>query len=421
MRKKSPGDGWGRGGGGRESQYPRPNIQWEIEGGVGPAVTPYLLQQAFSFKGWFGYAAEEGGVAEWLEAGEVEELSALKVAEIFSAEGVEVAVKKLNSMRLAIGAAGGTNGLSFGVSGGADDACAKESGGGLGFGGEDEQGVGEVAKVTMEDRVENLEGLGEFPGADIVAGAIEGTGKGVGAGSENVKVEIFDGVGAQAAHVVAGIVNKGLADDQASAGCQGARGAREERSAGFRGELVEDVVEENDVELFGIGGEFFEGRGICAEGDFGPAGAAERGKLIMKTAQGGAGVIPSGESDGARAEVIEKSPRSGAGACAEVEDAQGDWAFGKGGEFRENVGKAGIGLGSKEEGIGGAGARIAKIGRGSGGCIGGAGCGEAIREANDVGQHSMQNVAGGGGVGFGAGNGQPVGFEFGWVINVHGR
>ena len=48
----------------------------------------------------------------------------------------------------------------------------------------------------MEDGIKDLEGLGEFPRADIVAGAIEGAGEGVGAGGENVEMEIFDGVGA---------------------------------------------------------------------------------------------------------------------------------------------------------------------------------------------------------------------------------
>ena len=199
-------------------------------------------------------------------------------------------------------------------------------------------------------------------------------------------------------------MNKGLANDEASAGCQGTGGAGEEGAAGFGGEFVEDVVEENDVELFGISGEFGEGRWIRAEGDFGPAGAAERSELIVKATQGGAGVIPRGEGDRTRAEVIEKGPRSGAGARAEVKNAQGNWGFGEGGEFGENVRKAGIGLGRKKEGIGGAGSGIAKVGGRSGGGIGGAGRSETVGEAYNVGEHPVQNVTGGGGVGFGAGD-----------------
>ena len=73
-----------------------------------------------------------------MDGGKIQELAAFEVAKVFSAEGVEIAVKKLDAMSLSIRAAGGADGLSFGVSGGADDARAKKSGGRLGFGGEDE-------------------------------------------------------------------------------------------------------------------------------------------------------------------------------------------------------------------------------------------------------------------------------------------
>ena len=85
-----------------------------------------------------GSGAEKGGVAEGFKGCEIQELAAFEVAEFFAAEGVEVAMEKLDVMNLAIGAAGGTDGLSFGVGGGADDTCAKKSGGRLSFGGEDE-------------------------------------------------------------------------------------------------------------------------------------------------------------------------------------------------------------------------------------------------------------------------------------------
>ena len=81
-------------------------------------------------------AAEEGGVAEGLNGSEIQELSAFEVAQFLAAEGVEVAVKKLDAVDMAIGAAGRADGLALGVGGGADDARAKKRGGrSLGFGG----------------------------------------------------------------------------------------------------------------------------------------------------------------------------------------------------------------------------------------------------------------------------------------------
>ena len=92
-------------------------------------------------------------------------------------------------------------------------------------------------------------------------------------------------------------------------------------------------------------------------------------------------------------------------------DAQGLRGFGEGGEFGEDVGEAGISLGREEKGVGGAGARVAEV-RSGGGRVDGAGAGEAVGEADDVGQHAAEDVADGGGAGFGLGDLKPVGFEF---------
>ena len=258
-----------------------------------------------------GGGAEKGGIAEGSEAGEAQDLSAFEVAEVLAAGGVEVAMEELEPVDLAIGAAGGADGVPLGVGRGSDDACAEDVAGGRGVGGEDEEGVGEVPQVAVQDGIDDLEGLRELPGADIVARAVEGAGEGMGTGREKVQAQIFDGVGAQAAHIVAGIVPEGFAEDQASVGGEGARGAGKEGAPGFGGKFVEDVVEEDDVEFFGGGGEFAERGGGRAEGGVGPAGAAEGGEEIVEAAEGGAGVVPGGEGDGAGAEVVDSALGTG--------------------------------------------------------------------------------------------------------------
>ena len=333
-------------------------------------------------------------------------------------------MEQLEAADESVGAAGGANGLALGVGGGADDARAEGFGGGGGVGGEHEEGVGEMAQVAIQDGVQDLEGLRELPSADVVAGAFERAGEGVGAGGEDVQMQILEGVGAQAAHVIAGVVHERLAENQAAAGGEGARGAGEQGAAGFGGQFVEDVVDENDVEFFGVGGEIGEGIGIGAEGGAGPADAAEFGKQIVEAAQGGPGMVADGKGDGTGAEVVEEGPGGGAGARAEVEDAQGLRSFGEGGQFGEDERKAGVGLGGEEERVGGAGTGVAQV-RGGGGAgggrgFGGAGGGEAVGEADDVRPHPVEHVADRGGAGFGLGDLQPVGFEFDGIGGGHG-
>jgi len=334
------------------------------------------------------------------------------MAELFAAGGIEVAVEELEAVGLSIGTACGAKRLAFGVGGGADDAGAKRSGGGKGGGAEDEEGVGEVAEIAVEGGIQDLERLGEFPGADVVAGAVEGAGEGVGAGGEDVEAEVGEGEGAQVAHVVAGIVDERFADDEASVGGEGAGGAGEEGAPEVGRKLIEDVMEEDDIEFSGGDGELLEGGGIGAEDGVGPAGLAERGEAVVEAAEGGAGAVADGEGDGAPAQVVEEGPRGGAGAAAEVENAQGLAGFGEGREFGEDKGEAGIGLGGEETRVGGAGAGIAAMVRGGG--IG-AGDGEAVGEASDVRHHAMEDIADGSAVGFGLGDLEPVCFEFSGV------
>ena len=103
----------------------------------------------------------------------------------------------------------------------------------------------------MERGVENLEGLGWFPGADIVARAVKRADEGMGTGGQDVQAEIVDGVGAQLAHVVADIVAEGFAENESPPGVEGAGGAGKKQASRRSGELVEDIVEENHIEFFG--------------------------------------------------------------------------------------------------------------------------------------------------------------------------
>lgn len=231
-------------------------------------------------------------------------------------------MEELEALNFSIRAASGEDGLALGVRGGAHHPDVEGVGGGGGRRGEDEEGKGEMVQIAMEGSIENLEGLGGFPSAHIVAGASEGAGEGVRARSEEVEVEVVQGIGAQVAHVVACLVSEGLAEDEASAWIEGAGGAGEQESPVRGGEFVEDVMEEDDVEFFGGGGKFFEWCGVGAEGGFGPAGGAEIGEEVVQAPEGGARVVAGGKSDGAfSAEVVEKCPSGGACAATEVEDA----------------------------------------------------------------------------------------------------
>ena len=236
----------------------------------------------------------------------------------------------------------------------------------------------------------------------------------VGAGGEDVQPEVGEGVGAQVAHEVAFVADEGFAEDEAAVGGEGAGGAGKKRTARIGQKFIENVVEEDDVVFVRAGCEFSEGRAVRAEEGFGPARVAEAGKQIVQATERGAGAVPGGERDGAAAEVVEEGPRRGAGAGAEVEDAQGVGGFGEGREFGEDMGDTGMGLGREEQRVGGAGAGIAEIRRGVG-VFGGARDSEAVGEADDVGEHAAEDVAGGGAAGFGLGDAEPEGFEFGGI------
>ena len=141
-------------------------------------------------------------------------MAAFEVAEILAAGGVEIAVEELEAVDLAVGTATGAEGLAFGVRGRAHDAGAERRRGRRGFGRKNEQSVGEMAQIAVERGVQDLEALGEFPGADVVAGFAERAGLLVRARGEDVQLEVGERVGAQLAHGIAFVADQRAALDE---------------------------------------------------------------------------------------------------------------------------------------------------------------------------------------------------------------
>ena len=359
-----------------------------------------------------GGAAEQGRITQGLEVVEQQNLAALVMTQLLAAEGVEVAMEQLEPVNLPIGAAGGAKRLALGVGRGTDEPDAEplRRGGGRRKRQECES---EMAEIAVQGVVEDLEGARKFPGADVMAGFTEGAGEFVGAGGEDVQVEIGEGVGAQVPQVIAGIAQQRLADNEASPGRERTGGSAQQSAASVGREFVEDIVQEDDVEFFLAGGEVLQRGAVGAQGGFGPAGGAERGKTIVQAAERGAGTVAGVHGDGAAAEVVEEGPGGGAGAGAEIEHTERLRSFGKGREFSQDMGKARVGLRCEVEGIGDTVASVAEVV--TGGLGGRAGGGEAVGEAADVGQEPLQGVAVGDGPGFGLRGLQPVRFEFGRI------
>ena len=233
---------------------------------------------------------------------------------------------------------------------------------------------------------------------------------------QHMQAEVAEGVGAQVAQVVAGRVLEGFARDQPAAGGQRPRGAAEQFAAGGGGEFVQDVVQQDQVVFLLRRHEFRERGAMRAQDGFRPAGLAQRGKELMQAAQGGPGMVPRGEHGRAGPEVVEQRPGGGAGAGAEIEDAQRPGRGRERRQFGQDVGQARVGLGGEVERIGQAGAGVAQIRRaGCGGVR--PGRGEAVGEPGDVGEQAVDHVAGGFRAGFGPGHLQPLRFEFGGIFD----
>jgi hypothetical protein len=347
------------------------------------------------------------------------------VAEALFGGSVAVAVEDAEEGGRSVGEADGDFGAAFEVVGGGDGpgraGWAEGSGVGRMGAAEGEEGVVEAADVAVEGRGEDLERPGEGPGTDGMAGFGKGAGAGVGTGGEEGHGgKVFDGPRAEVAEPVAFSMEKGVAEDEPSAGGDDAGGRGEDVSAGGGREFVEDVVEGDDVggcgREGGVGG--VEGRRVGAEGRRRPTGGAEGGEDVAEESEGGTRVVLGGGADcrwrdvcgPSAGEPIEEGEEVAASTGPQREETEGRREGGgrEEGEREglEDLGGAGVGLGGEVEGVGEGFAGGAEVGGGGGG-RGGAGGGEAVGQTSDVGKQPVEGVAVGGGAGLGPGHVEP--------------